>query len=123
MAAVYQVGREAHIDHAVLHFVQFLRNVFQVVGRVNLGAKGVFHIQRHDAAAVGDAVEGVLGIALAVVLLAEADNLSQPDSPVFLIYFIERLGSNGIVEELDANLVDAAVVDDRLEVLLGQRRR
>ena len=49
-------------------------------------------------------------------------NPFQPNPPILFPQLIQGLGSNGFVEELDAHLADASVVDDGLEVFFGQRR-
>ena len=70
---------------------------------------------------VGNNVEGVLCIAACCALFAELNDGIEPCLPVFLCESVEGLCSESVIEELDADLLDLAVLDDSLEVLLGKR--
>ena len=118
MAAVEHIGGEAHIDSAVLYFLQLAGDYSQVVGIVYLAAEHVLHIQGQEVHLPRHLIQSILRIALDFARLAERYDLVQPYFPVSCRELVHGLGGHGVLEELNANLCHLAVSDDGLEILL-----
>ena len=120
MTAVDVFGAEAHIHCAFIHLSHLLANHFKVFRSVNLSTEHILHVARINLALVAHLVECVFGIHFAIVVLAELLNVLQPHQPILFQDFVKRLGSHGIVKELNSNFLNPTILDHSLEVLLGK---
>ena len=120
MAGVDHIGGEAHVDGAVLDLAELGGDDGQILGGVDLCAQAFTDVEGLQGQGIGDLVQSSLGVALAVVGFAELCDLGKPGLPLGLVQLVQGLGLHGGGEELHAHGLDLAVLDNGLEVLVGQ---
>ena len=122
MTAMDDVCGKRHVDRAVFDFLQSAAHVRQILGIVDFLTEQVLNVQSIDVGLAFKLVQRVFGIDFGLVRLAELNDYVKPELPIVPLQEIERLRFHRVIEELNADLQDHAVLYDRLEILLRKRQ-
>ena len=82
------IGGEAHVDSTGLDFLQLRSDNCQVLRVIDLRAEKILHIESVDIGCTVQLIQSILSVNLCLLSLAELDDLTHPDLPVFFIQFI-----------------------------------